>query len=175
MKALSMTRPWGTLAVLGEKKWETRPRRFHHVGIIAIHVSDGFPKILRNTYHGGLAEVCSLPFFKWALARHGYHCPDQLPVSAIIGFVECLRHARTDVVRAQLSEQELAFGLYADGRWAYQLANPQPISPVPCKGARGLWNVPKAIVERIVAENPSLVFDVPRTLPFTETSVALLS
>lgn len=165
-----MTRPWGSLAVLGEKKWETRPRRFHHVGVIAIHASGGFPKILRNRYRGGLAEVCSLPFFKDALARHGYNTLRQLPVSAIIGFVDILRHARTDVVREQLSAQELAFGLYSDGRWAYQLANPQPISPVPCKGARGLWDVPEAVVERIVAENPSLVLNVPHTLPFTEPS-----
>lgn len=168
-----MTRPWGSLVVLGEKKWETRPRRFHHVGITAIHVSGGFPKILRNTYPGGLAEVCALPFFKEALGRHGYDTPNQLPVSAIIGFVEILRRARTDVVRGQLSEQELAFGLYSDGRWAYQLANPQPITPVPCTGALGLWDVPRNVIERIIAENPSLVLNDRHTLPFTESSAAL--
>ena len=142
MKALEMTRPWGTLAV---------PLNYPGVSPRAVL----FPSSRKRS----CVTVTPLR--------------DKYRFSAIIGVVEFLRHARNDVVREHLSEQELDFGLYSDGRWAYQPANPQPISPVPCKGARGLWDVPTAVIERIAAENPSLVLNMPQMLPFIETSAVV--
>jgi hypothetical protein len=42
MKALSLTQPWATLVVTGEKEVETRSWRTNHSGMIAIHASKGF-------------------------------------------------------------------------------------------------------------------------------------
>lgn len=165
MKALSLTRPWSILSVLGEKEWETRPGRYYHFGHTAIHTSDGFPKGLRALYPGGLEEVCQLPFFKEALAKHGYTSPDLIPVSAVVGFVEIVRYVKTDRIRDKLSEKELAFGLYGNGRWAYQMQNPKLIKPVACKGAQGLWDVPARVMDEIRAQNPQLDLSTPYSLP----------
>ena len=37
-------------------------------------------------------------------------------------------------------EQELAFGDYTPGRYAWLLENLRPITPVPARGQQGLWN-----------------------------------
>lgn len=37
------------------------------------------------------------------------------------------------------SEMELAFGDWTPGRYAWELANVKPITPVPVKGKQGLW------------------------------------
>lgn len=150
MKALSMTRPFGTLAVLGEKIWETRPRKFNHYGTTAIHASKGFPKSLLKSFPGGLEMVCNLPYFKEALTKWGYDSPEMLPVSAIIGVVDIVRYERTEDIRDSLSEKALAFGVFTDGRWAYEFANPRHIEPIPCRGYQGLWNVPHEIESKIV-------------------------
>jgi hypothetical protein len=166
MKALSLTRPWATLAALGEKGWDTRSRRFHHYGFTAIHSSDSFPANLLETYPGGLEEVYELPFFKEALLKHGYHSPELLPTSAILGIVQIVRYVKTSIIRDELSEKEKAFGLYTDGRWAYQLADHQPlIKPMPCPGQQGLWNVPRDIMEEIRIQNPGLKTQTPFSLP----------
>lgn len=158
MKALSMTKPWGLLAVLGEKGWETRPRVFsrNHFGTTAIHTSKGFPKCLRQLYPGGLDEVFSITFFQDALRVHGYDSPASLPESAIVGAVDIIGYERTEAVRPHLSEKELAFGVYTDGRWAYELANPRRVEPISCGGHQGLWTVPLEI-ERAVNEQLSNV------------------
>jgi hypothetical protein len=157
MKALSLTRPWGTLAILGEKGWDTRPRVFNrnHFGITAIHASKGFPKKLKEVYPGGLEEVWSIACFQDALKAHGYESPSALPESAILGVVDILRYERTEAIRDSLSEKERAFGVYTDGRWAYELANPQRIEPIPCGGHQGLWTVPDDIERQINEQLPN--------------------
>ena len=38
MKAITLTQPWATLVMLGQKQWETRSWRTHYTGALAIHL-----------------------------------------------------------------------------------------------------------------------------------------
>lgn len=50
----------------------------------------------------------------------------------------------------KLTDQELAFGDYSEGRFASLLANTHRLpEPVPCKGALSLWDVPPDVEAQI--------------------------
>lgn len=44
---------------------------------------------------------------------------------------------------------EIAYGDYSPGRWAWMLDDPVPCSPIPCKGRQGVWSLPGEISERL--------------------------
>jgi hypothetical protein len=132
MKVLSLTQPWASLVVLGEKEWETRGWRTHYRGPIAIHASKGYPKLAMD-----LAN--EFPFIQ-ALHRHRL-CPETLPVGAIIGMAQLVDCKPVEEVRCSLTNKELAFGNYDDGRYCFRLVDPVLFeTPIPAKGALGLWN-----------------------------------
>jgi len=143
MRALSLTQPWATLVVTGEKEVETRSWRTNHHGMIAIHASKGFPTWARGEAH--------YPVFREAIRRHGYDSAPDLPTGAIIGVATLIGCVRTQDVRGRLTFKEQAFGDYADGRFGWYLSEPQRIEPIPCRGALGLWEVPPDITARILA------------------------
>jgi hypothetical protein len=134
MKALSLTQPWATLVVTGEKEIETRSWRTNHHGMIAIHASKGFPAWARGETHH--------PVFREAIRRHGYDSAPDLPLGAIIGVVSIMGCVKTEEVRPRLRGYEEMFGDYTDGRFAWYLNEPQMIEPIPFRGALGLWEVP---------------------------------
>lgn len=131
MKILSLTEPWATLLVHGHKKIETRswtPPRGIVGKRIGIHASKGFPRWAKDTcldfvFHEALKD---LPEFN---------------LGCIIGTIHLMGARRTDDVRHQLSEPELSFGDYADGRWAWFMSDPVLLeTPIPAVGHLGLWN-----------------------------------
>lgn len=139
MKALSLTQPWATLVVTGEKRIETRSWSTRHEGVIAIHAAKSFPRLAQ--------EICvNEDVFNEALRRHGYLFPSDLPTGAIIGTARLIGCRRTEDISAQLSTQELEFGDYHEGRFAWFLSDWIAIpETIPCRGALGLWTVPPDI------------------------------
>jgi hypothetical protein len=126
MKVLSLTQPWATLVVIGAKKFETRSWKTDYRGELWIHASKGFPRWAQ--------DLCGTKVFTIALSR------EKLPCGMIIGkvFLEGCQH--TEMVAKHLSEQEMAFGDYTPGRWAWQLAGAEQFAePIPAKGSLGLW------------------------------------
>jgi hypothetical protein len=132
MKAFTLTEPWASLVVWEEKKWETRSRPNRRIvgARVAIHASKGFPR-------KALALCETSPFIE-ALARHDIE-PDQFALGHVIGFVTFASCRPVEEVRDQLSKQELAFGDYRDGRFCYQLLDPEFIEPIPARGMLGFW------------------------------------
>ncbi|WP_200889613.1 DUF1643 domain-containing protein [Cohnella kolymensis] len=139
MKVITVIQPWATLIALGEKRYETRSWDTRHRGAIAIHASKKVDKRI------GMEE----PFFS-VLGRHGYTAHN-LPTGVIIAkcrlaaSMQVVRnggdHAILDIGRRLIYGNELAFGDYTEGRFAWDLVNVEMLKePIPAKGQLSLWN-----------------------------------
>ncbi len=133
MKALTLTQPWATLVAIGAKRIETRSWSTKYTGPIAIHAAKGFPRWAKDT--------CFDEPFLTALAPQivGLE-PTELPTGAVIAIAEIIGCRFAEDVARQLDPEELAFGDYSPGRFAWFIANARPLlQPIPAKGALGLW------------------------------------
>jgi hypothetical protein len=145
MKTISLTQPWASLVACGAKRAETRSFQVSHRGELAIHASKGFPRWAK--------DISKTPGFSLALTG------ESLPLGAVIAtcrIVDCVRTECLFVVPPTqliggwrlhgpgcfaISEQEKMFGDYSPGRWAWLLANIEPLpEPIPTRGALSLWN-----------------------------------
>lgn len=147
MKALSLTEPWATLVVTGEKQFETRSWKTSFRGTIAIHAAKGFPR-----YAQDLAKMSP---FRESLAKHGAQMKNisvwSFAFGAIIGTVDIVEMIPTEQMQFALHGNEEFFGDYSPNRWAWKLANPQRLStPIYCRGALSLWTVPEEIEAKII-------------------------
>jgi hypothetical protein len=123
VKALSLTQPWATLVVTGRKKVETRGWSTSIRERIAIHASKSMPAYARE-----------------AAIDFGLD-PDALPLGAVLGTVSLMGCAPTHEVRHTLSAEELWFGDFADGRYAWFVYHPTAFDvPIPARGSLGFWN-----------------------------------
>jgi len=151
MRALTLFDPWATLVVLGEKHYESRSWGTSHRGLLAIHVSKTLPKVAQQCF--GVEPFMS------ALLEH-FPGEGSVPLypGCIIGTVEVMECEQTIFggvsendsdrrgYRVRLSSNELAFGDFSDGRYAWKLTNPRRLAtPIPCAGHQRLWIVPPEI------------------------------
>ena len=149
MKTLTLTQPWATLVAMGAKHIETRSWQTSYRGPLAIHAAKGLGPV------GGVAglyDLCETEPFHTAL--RGLDLPYLLPKGAIVAtceLVDCVPttyiknvkiiQRRRDLPAWLWTAQEKAFGDYADGRYAWLLANIIMLpKPIPAKGALSLWN-----------------------------------
>ncbi|QWU17371.1 ASCH domain-containing protein [Paenibacillus sophorae] len=148
MKAITIKQPWATLIALGEKRFETRSWATKHRGPLAIHAGKQVDK-----------EVCEQVEIRAALARHGFTA-DNLPTGVVVAIAQlagCYTiydtiDNGTHIVRCPngkydfdkvefIRKPESDFGYYSEGRYAWELADVQPLpEPFPAKGQQGLWN-----------------------------------
>jgi hypothetical protein len=137
MKVLSLQQPWATLVIIGAKIFETRGWNTNRRGRILIHAS--------KSKEMGLPVIHLPPFKKFI--------PDfnSLPFGAIIGEVGIEYTIQTENMRKNLiGTDELEFGDYSTGRWAYRLTNPVAFkAPIPCKGSLSFWDCPEEILQAI--------------------------
>jgi hypothetical protein len=144
MKIISLTQPWATLVVTGQKRWETRSWLTHYRGVIAIHAASGFPKAAR-------ALCRRSPFFDCLPVD----APHGLPLGAIIGFARIVRCVPTFNLNHDpdfaglIGERERAFGDYTDGRFAWELKHAGGIEPIPCRGWQRIWNAPPEVAAQM--------------------------
>lgn len=155
MKALTLTQPWATLVAIGAKRIETRSWSTPYRGPIAIHAA-------RNARAG--ATVMHEEPFRSVLAAAGVRVLADLPRGAVIATAYLADVLPTsprrggvneqELLEAQLAlrlahfdkgarslEQELAFGDFSPGRFAWMLEDVVALpEPVPARGALGLWN-----------------------------------
>ncbi|MDF9844168.1 MULTISPECIES: ASCH domain-containing protein [unclassified Paenibacillus] len=138
MKAITIKQPWATLIALGEKHLETRSWQTKHRGELAIHAGKQVD-----------AEACEIPKIKEVLARHGYTV-NNLPTGAVVAtttLIDCHKVTLMKKGKAVVSGigyvegNELAFGWYDEGRYAWQLGGIKQLpQPIPAKGLLSLWN-----------------------------------
>jgi activating signal cointegrator 1 len=154
VKALSLTQPWASLVAIGAKRIETRSWSTSYRGRVAIHASKGFPRYAKDLmwqepFLGCLREAGIVRFNIFlGVAGEG---EANMPVGAVIATAalsdvwEIKRPGDAD--RWGLSKQEIAFGDYGVGRYAWFLRDIEPLAdPEPAKGALGLWEWDTAIV-----------------------------
>lgn len=169
MKALTLTQPWASLVASGAKRWETRSWRTHYRGPLAIHAAAGFPPAPR--------ALCSVEPFRFRL-RAEFSCGERelrtpealLPLGRVIAVTWVEDVVPTSDVRGDLGEEELAFGDYSDGRYAWKLREPVTFAPVACTGHLGLWTVSEMLIPesaRRAIETPGRV----RLMDSTERKV----
>jgi hypothetical protein len=156
---LSLWNPWAILFALGEKKFETRhwplPKRF--IGkTVLIHAAQRWTLSEK--------EYCKNSYFREALQRHpevvGYDIEQQvgvayrkvhlgygdnfvtLPFGCLIGAVRFLGSVKTENLTGRdVTAQEVAFGNYEPGRFAWIAEEHRVIKPfVACVGRQGFFN-----------------------------------
>lgn len=146
MKAITVLQPWALLLACGAKKIETRSWTTKYRGPIAIHAGKKDPhdimvslpqsRVIYNSLYEKLG-IKSGALSKMAVGS----------VIAIAELVDCLKIIDTRLDGSPvfneyypvLSKNEIAFGDYTPGRYAWILANIRPITPVPAKGRQRLW------------------------------------
>lgn len=150
MKAITLTQPWATLVAIGAKKIETRGWATAYRGPLAIHAGKGLGPVGGRR---GFVTTCVTEPFRSVLQGHS---PEMmrgparfwnLPQGVIIAVAELYDIRPTSYVVQELSygddaisQQELAFGDYSAGRYAWLLRNVQMLpAPIECRGALGLW------------------------------------
>lgn len=163
MKALSLTQPWATLVAVRAKRIETRSWRTNYRGPIAIHASKGYPgwarelamqvpfkatlpitPLPRSAVVAKAKLVGCLPIVDFADLndRRGE------PVVAVDdeGIVRIWRpltlgHAEghSGAAYPHAGENEVHYGDYTPGRWAWLLEDVEQIEPIPASGRLGIW------------------------------------
>lgn len=143
MKAITIIQPWASLIALGEKKIETRSWKTSYRGPLLIHA-------------GKKREKCFCdkePFYS-VLHSNGISSSDELSTGVIIAkcnLVDCIKMTGwilkdLRVISAKLEDgqiitgNELEFGDYAPGRYAWILDNIEILKePISAKGKLSLW------------------------------------
>ena len=161
MKALSLTQPWASLVAVGAKRVETRNWTTSYRGPIAIHASKYFPKdakdlIWQEPFLGCLRQAGLVTFNIFiGVAGAG---EARLPVGGVVATAalsDVWRINRVgDADRWALSTQEIAFGDYGVGRYAWFLRDIKLLpEPIAAKGSLGLWEW----------ERPAVPIEIPRS------------
>jgi hypothetical protein len=165
MRAITLTQPYAALVAYGEKGVETRSWRTPYRGLLAIHAGVGLEPV------GGMSGLVALmesePFAA-ALRPHvsGYTPEERardLVRGAIVAVVELVEIRRLDRpglpddLRHPARLQEEAFGDYRAGRYAWTLQNRLNLyDGVECRGALGVWKVPKDALAEIFDSDDEL-------------------
>lgn len=130
MRALSLYQPWASLIAAREKQFETRSWSTKYRGQIAIHAS---------------AKKCPEEYlhrdpFESVLRKHSFHSADLLPTGCVVAVGYLVQCISTCAVRG-LSQNEMAFGNYGPGRYAWKIERVTAFDiPIVAKGKLGLWN-----------------------------------
>lgn len=149
MRVISIWQPWASLAVEGHKLFETRsfsaPKGLigQRIGIaatknilpaqIAAYDDETFQQFYSET---GLPELMDLP----------RGC---ILGTAILQASELM----TEEFMNDVTEEEQIFGVWAEGRYAWRLRDPQAFkTPIIARGAQGFWEFDKHAVIIPVAE-----------------------
>jgi hypothetical protein len=137
-KALSLWQPWATLIAIGAKRFETRSWKTDYRGPMVIHASKRFTVDERG--------ICISQPFARVLKQAGYERLSDIPLGValcIVDLVDILptEKVRSNSYRAQIFVDELKFGDYSDGRFAWKLENVRRFNaPIPMRGAQGLFD-----------------------------------
>ncbi len=168
MKAITVWQPWATLLACGAKKYETRSWPTKYRGPIAIHAAKKNPMSLKDILYGDTAMKMHYILAREFGSSQGDW--DDLPLGAIIATAELancwyiVAHPGTNVDIAKHipigvesmstdkhapdfadyfvpTEQEIIFGDWTPGRYAWEIANVKMLpDPISVKGMQGLWN-----------------------------------
>jgi hypothetical protein len=134
MKALSLWQPWASLVAFEEKRVETRVWSTAYRGPLAIHATAKGPADFLGQSRHLISELHGWGDGYWPKAHHG------VGLGAVLCVARLVAVEPVEKVRGDLSAQELLFGNYEDGRYAWFLEGVERFKmPIPAKGNRMLW------------------------------------
>lgn len=138
MKAISLWQPWASLVALQFKKFETRSWKPPKSLI-------GEPLAIHAAKRWTVEEARFMKQFVLRFPAVGATlAPDHLlrpPLGVVLCACTLVDYHPTELIRDSLSEQELAFGNYDDGRFAWELEFIRaPKDPIPAQGKQGIWD-----------------------------------
>jgi len=157
MKALTIHQPWANLIAHGAKQYETRSWRTNYRGRIAIHASK---LIIPKTFLWAfpfpedlLADALGIYRRLESESRDSFcerlvDSDDYGAVVATAELVDCYRIETLEenpylvgaVHGGELSKNEIIFGNFEPGRYAYKLQDVRKLpEPIPARGRQGLW------------------------------------
>lgn len=153
MKAITLTQPWATLIAIGAKTIETRSWVTNYLGPLAIHAAAGLGPVGGKE---GLRWQCSQePFCSvldaWAREHAKFYTDladmvnrPLMPLGAVVATCTLyyVRQTQGRTIESDygISSQELAFGDFSEGRYAWLLRDIKMLAqPIPAKGALGVW------------------------------------
>lgn len=161
-RGLTLTQPWATLMALGAKKIETRGWSTPYRGPVLIHAARSMPLFaqkLCGTEHFwvtlanrlDLGEKASLRSLVTALPRGA-----AVAVARLVGCVAVSELAQPRLFAQHRFElpppgsAELAFGDYSLDRYCWFFDDIRAlVTPIPCHGALGLWEVESDVLDQI--------------------------
>ncbi|WP_051319909.1 ASCH domain-containing protein [Planktothrix agardhii] len=150
LTVITLWQPWATLLIKGVKIHETRSWYTSHRGKILIHAAKR--KINWCEIQLNLLEEIYPDITEW-----------DYPLGAIVGemeLVNCRSMTATEGdynqkyfihVNSPLYESDRLTGNWSDGRFAWEMRNPKPLSIPNVKGKQGLW---KYSSEEIISFRP---------------------
>ncbi len=133
MKALTLWQPRATLVAIGAKRIETRSWSTVHRGPLAIHAA-------KTRKH--LPLFYDDPFLQ-VLRDAGYKTASDLPLGCVVATCKLWKiKPDNHLIASDLTVQEIAFGDYSDGRFAWFLYDVVKVERrIPARGYQGLWNI----------------------------------
>ncbi len=181
MKCISLWQPWASLIVIGAKQFETRSWSTSYRGPLLIHAAQKWDLEQRETcinepFSSALGgdKFPNQPQSDWFLASL---MSSHLPRGCIIGMVElvdCYQVFQTPLLLRGSKKHyvkmvnykggkdgnlplptgnELAFGDFSVGRYAWKLSNPVRFAePIPYRGMQQIFNVPDDVVAEQLAK-----------------------
>jgi hypothetical protein len=155
MKAISLWQPWASLMALGAKTIETRPRRTHIRGDVAIcstktQPPGGLDRMMQEPFRTALGIDAIEPDAPNIIDLHR-HFPNGY-VLCVVEIYACLT-SEWLAQKGGVTEQEFAFGNYAAGRYAILTRNLRRLrDPVPVKGRQGWFNLPPEVEAAVRAQ-----------------------
>lgn len=156
MKAITILQPHASLIALQQKKYETRSWATKYRGPIAIHAGQSWTLDRRKlTYREPFCSVLWTTLAKKELSP--YERTKRLPVGAVIAIAELVDcseviactldnlnsgHTLLDATLKNgqvVTGDELVFGDFTLGRYAWQIENVKSVKPIAVKGRQRLW------------------------------------
>jgi activating signal cointegrator 1 len=154
MKALCLHQPWASLMAVGAKTIETRSRRTHYRGELAICATKHWDVECEEMLALGLVQKSLLPLFPGGdtqVFSFG------LPYGAVLALVDlsaCHPVEEFDGHQNAVTFfKEFLLGDYSDGRFAWLTSNLRRLKePVPVRGRQGLFNLPPDVEAQVRAQ-----------------------
>ncbi|NQW16284.1 MAG: hypothetical protein HQ478_02245 [Chloroflexi bacterium] len=132
--ALTLHQPW-EWAIPIYKRNETRSWSTPYRGKLAIHA-------------GKVTDSIAIS----DMVRDGYPFPDHLAHGAITKIADLVDCVPTESIVDSISDDELYFGDYESGRFAWHLENILTLpEPIPCRGMQKLWTPDQTVIDQIMA------------------------
>jgi hypothetical protein len=131
----------------GYKHVETRSWYTDYRGELVIHASSSKKSCRHSHEVGKLWKEAGIAWpADWPVAPEGYPLGKVLAVGRLVDVSEMT----VDIIN-RIEPRERAFGVWSPGRFAWIVTSVRRVSPVPWKGALGLWPVPPELEAKLAA------------------------